>query len=109
VIGQKLAAAIVNETVDLSVYARRRAAMTKVLREAGIEFCDPRGAFYIFAKSPVADDAAFVDALMKENILVVPGKGFGFAGYVRLCYALDEKVILASAEGFKRVMKGFCG
>jgi len=109
VFGQKLAAAIVNETVDLSVYARRRAAMTKVLREAGIEFCDPKGAFYIFAKSPVADDGVFVDALMKENILVVPGKGFGFAGYVRLCYALDEKIILASAEGFKRVMKGFCG
>jgi len=109
VFGQKLAAAIVNETVDLSVYASRRAAMTKVLRDAGIEFCEPKGAFYVFAKSPVADDSVFVDALMKENILVVPGKGFGFGGYVRLCYALDEKIIRASADGFKRVMKGFCG
>ena len=107
VFGQRLAAAIVEETVDLSVYYRRRQAMVKVLREAGIEFCEPKGAFYIFAKSPVEDDGVFVDALMRENILVVPGKGFGFAGYVRLCYALDEKIILASAEGFKRTMKEF--
>ena len=107
VFGQRLAAAIVEETVDLSVYYRRRQAMVKVLREAGIEFCEPKGAFYIFAKSPVEDDGVFVDALMRENILVVPGKGFGFSGYVRLCYALDEKIILASAEGFKRTMKEF--
>jgi len=89
------------------VYERRRAAMMKVLREAGISFCEPKGAFYIFAKSPVAEESVFVDALMKENILVVPGKGFGFAGYVRLCYALDEKVILASADGFRCVMREF--
>ena len=107
VFGQRLAAAIVDETVDLSIYDRRRQAMMKVLRDAGIEFCEPKGAFYIFAKSPVEDDGVFVDALLRENILVVPGKGFGFAGYVRLCYALDEKVIIASAEGFKRTMKEF--
>ena len=67
----------------------------------------PRGAFYFFAKSPVEDDAAFVDALLKERILAVPGKGFGFGGYVRLCCSVDEAIIARSAEGFKRVMKGF--
>jgi len=107
VFGQRLAAAIVNETVDLSVYDSRRKAMVNVLRDAGIDFCEPKGAFYIFAKSPVADDGVFVDALMKENILVVPGRGFGFPGYVRLCYALDEKIINGSADGFKRAMKNF--
>lgn len=107
VFGQRLAAQICNETVDLSVYDRRRKAMVKVLTEAGIEFAAPKGAFYIFAKSPVAEESVFVDALMEENILVVPGSGFGFGGYVRLCYALDEKIILGSAEGFKRTMKKF--
>lgn len=105
VIGQRLAAALLDVTVDLEVYDRRRKLMAKVLSDAGIEYEMPRGAFYFFAKSPVADDAVFVDALLKENILVVPGKGFGFAGYVRLSCSVDEKIIARSAEGFKRAVR----
>ena len=107
VIGQRLAAALCDETVDLDIYNRRRKLMAKVLSEAGIEFEMPKGAFYFFAKSPVDDDTVFVDALLKERILVVPGKGFGFGGYVRLSCSVDEAIIARSAEGFKRAMKGF--
>ena len=107
VIGQRLAASLVNETVDLEIYDRRRKLMAKVLSDAGIDFEMPKGAFYFFAKSPVEDDSVFVDALLKERILVVPGKGFGFGGYVRLSCSVDEKIILRSAEGFKRAMEGF--
>ncbi len=107
VIGQRLAAALCDETVDLDIYNRRRKLMAKVLSEAGIEFEMPKGAFYFFAKSPVEDDTVFVDALLKERILVVPGKGFGFGGYVRLSCSVDEAIIARSAEGFKRAMKGF--
>ena len=107
VLGQRLAAALLSETVDLEIYDRRRKLMAKVLSDAGVEFEMPKGAFYFFAKSPVADDAVFVDALLQENILVVPGKGFGFAGYVRLSCSVDEKIIARSAEGFKRAMAKF--
>ena len=109
VIGQRLAAALLDETVDLDVYDRRRKLMAKVLSDAGIEFEMPKGAFYFCAKSPVEDDSIFVEALLKERILVVPGKGFGFGGYVRLSCSVDEKIIARSAEGFKRAMKGFRG
>jgi len=104
VIGQRLAAALLDQTVDLEVYDRRRRLMAKVLADAGVEFEMPKGAFYFFAKSPVADDLAFVDALVKERILVVPGSGFGFPGYVRLCCSVDEAVIARSADGFKRAV-----
>ena len=107
VLGQRLAAALLSETVDLEIYDRRRKLMAKVLSDAGVEFEMPKGAFYFFAKSPVADDAVFVDALLQENILVVPGRGFGFAGYVRLSCSVDEKIIARSAEGFKRAMAKF--
>lgn len=105
VIGQRLAAALVNETVDLAVYDRRRRLMAQVLSDAGIDFEMPKGAFYFFVKSPVEDDAVFVDALLKEKILVVPGRGFGFPGYVRLSCSVDEKIIARSAAGFKRAME----
>ena len=107
VIGQRLAAALADETVDLEIYDRRRRLMAKVLSEAGVEFEMPKGAFYFFVKSPVSDDGEFVDALLKERILVVPGKGFGFAGYVRLSCSVDEAIIERSAEGFKRAMANF--
>lgn len=107
VIGQRLAAKLVNETVDLEIYDRRRKLMAKVLRDAGVEFEMPKGAFYFFAKSPVEDDAVFVDALLNEKILVVPGRGFGFPGYVRLSCSVDEEIIKRSAEGFKRAMEKF--
>lgn len=104
VIGQRLAAELLDETVDLSIYDRRRRLMAKVLSDAGVEFEMPKGAFYFFAKSPVEDDTVFVDALLKERILVVPGRGFGFAGYVRLSCSVDEAIIKRSAEGFKRAV-----
>ena len=109
VIGQRLAAALIRETVDLGVYDRRRKLMAKVLSDAGVEFEMPKGAFYFFAKSPVEDDSVFVDALLKERILVVPGKGFGFGGYVRLSCSVDERIIERSAAGFKRAMEAFRG
>jgi len=70
-----------------------------------VEFEMPKGAFYFFAKSPVPDDTLFVDALLRERILVVPGRGFGFAGYVRLSCSVDEAIISRSAEGFRRAVQ----
>ena len=104
VIGQRLAAQLLDQTVDLEIYDRRRKLMAKVLREAGIEFIEPKGAFYFFPKAPGGDDLKFVDALQEELILVVPGRGFGMAGHVRLSCSVDEKIIERSAEGFKRAV-----
>ena len=102
VVGQKLAAALCDSTVDLAIYKRRRDLMAKVLTDAGIEFTMPRGAFYFFPKAPGGDDAKFVDALLAEKILAVPGAGFGRAGYIRLSCSVDEQIIARAAEGFKR-------
>ncbi len=66
----------------------------------------PKGAFYFFPKAPGGDDLAFVDALQRELILAVPGRGFGMAGYIRLSCSVDEAIIARSAEGFKRAVKG---
>ena len=105
VIGQRLAAELLNETVDLSIYDSRRKLMAKVLSNAGIEFPMPAGAFYFFAKSPVADEMKFVDALLEEKILVVTGKGFGYPGYIRLSCSVDEQIIARAEPGFKRAME----
>ena len=104
VIGQRLAAQLLDQTVDLEIYDRRRKLMAKVLSDAGVEFVEPKGAFYFFPKAPGGDDLKFVDALQEELILAVPGRGFGMAGHIRLSCSVDEKIIARSAEGFKRAV-----
>ncbi|HEY6098265.1 MAG TPA: aminotransferase class I/II-fold pyridoxal phosphate-dependent enzyme [Anaeromyxobacter sp.] len=86
------------------MYDRRRKAMAAALTGAGIEFCLPKGAFYFFPKAPGGDDQAFVNHLLQENILAVPGRGFGMPGHFRLTFCVDEKVIERSAPGFKRAV-----
>ena len=107
VVGQRLAAALCEKAVDTSVYQRRRDAMAEALSAAGIRFAMPRGAFYIFAEVPGGDDRAFVEHLVTENILAVPGSGFGRPGYMRLAFCVNEKNIRASAPAFRRAMESW--
>ncbi len=104
-VAQKILTACVNSEVDVDIYRQRRNAMAKVLDKAGIEYTLPRGAFYFFAKSPLADDVEFVNLLLEENILAVPGKGFGYPGYFRLTFCVGKEVIEKAAPGFKRAAK----
>ena len=36
----------------------------------------PEGAFYLFPKTPIEDDAKFVQELQKHKVLTVPGKSW---------------------------------
>jgi aspartate aminotransferase len=105
VVGQRLVEALAGESVDVGVYDRRRKAMAAALRGAGIEFFMPQGAFYFFPKVPGGDDQAFVKLLLEENILAVPGSGFGMAGHCRLTFCVDEQVIARAAPGFARAAR----
>ena len=101
---QRVVAELQGITVDTSIYTRRRELFCKVLSEAGYEFVPPKGAFYMFPKSPIGDDAQFVGLLAEEKILGVPGRGFGMPGYFRLAFCVEDAVISRSAEGFKRAL-----
>ena len=105
VVGQKLMAAALGSGVDVGVYDARRRAMAEVLDAAGYEYSMPKGAFYFFPKAPGGDDVAFVNKLKEQRVLAVPGSGFGYPGYFRLAFCVDEKVIRAAGDGFKAAMK----
>ena len=104
ILGQKIAMTLLDEGVDLPTYARRRDMMAKVLTDAGIRFSMPKGTFYFFPEAPGGDDVAFVQALLEQNVLGVPGSGFGYPGHFRLSFSVQERVITGSAEGFKRAV-----
>ncbi|HKK89940.1 MAG TPA: pyridoxal phosphate-dependent aminotransferase [Desulfobacteraceae bacterium] len=96
-------------SVDVNAYQRKRDLFCEGLARAGYAFTTPPGAFYLFPRSPVADDVAFVAALQEELILAVPGSGFGQPGYFRLSFCVEDDTIVNAMPGFKRVMERLKG
>lgn len=91
--------------VDIDIYRKRRDVFCEGLKAAGYEFDVPEGAFYLFPKSPIADDVKFCGILKENNILAVPGTGFGGPGHFRLSYAVPDATIENSFERFKKALE----
>ncbi|PWJ50905.1 pyridoxal phosphate-dependent aminotransferase [Faecalicatena contorta] len=97
---QKIVKKCLNEKTDISYYDRNRETLYNGLKELGFECIKPEGAFYLFVKSPVADEKEFCAAAKKYNILIVPGSSFGCPGYVRLAYCVSYETIVNSLPKF---------
>jgi aspartate aminotransferase len=95
------------QKVDVSFYQMLRDRMLKPLREMGYDVVTPQGAFYLFPKSPIADDVAFVRAAQAERLLLVPGSGFGRAGHFRIALCVQPEVIDRALPVFEKVMRQF--
>lgn len=102
---QRIIAKLQNVKVNVDVYKKKRDLLCDGLARAGYKFEKPLGAFYLFPKSPIPDDVKFVQMLLKRNILVVPGSGFGAPGYFRIAYCVDDATIINSMEGFAETIK----
>lgn len=97
---QKVVKRCLKERADISYYNRNRETLYNGLRELGFECIRPEGAFYLFVKSPVADEKAFCEAAKKYHILAVPGTSFACPGYVRLAYCVAYETIVNSLPRF---------
>lgn len=98
---QRIIVTLQDAAVNVKVYKKKRDLLCKGLTRAGYKFAKPQGAFYLFVKSPIPDDVEFVRILLKKNILVVPGSGFGGSGYFRIAYCVDDATIVNSMKGFQ--------
>ena len=104
---QHVVRALQGVSVDVADYQRKRDYLYTQLTELGYSVVKPQGAFYLFPKSPLEDDAAFVDALQQWKVLTVPGRGFGTPGYFRIAYCVEDSVLEGAMEGFARAMEQF--
>ena len=100
---QKMIARCVDVKVDLDYYDKNRTALYEGLKDCGFDCVKPEGAFYMFLKSPVADENEFCAEAKKHNILMVPGSAFACPGYVRLAYCTSYDTIINSMNGFRRL------
>ncbi|GAB6271930.1 MAG: pyridoxal phosphate-dependent aminotransferase [Smithella sp.] len=102
---QRIVANLQHITVDVKIYQKKRDLLCGGLSRAGYQFRKPEGAFYLFVKSPIPDDVEFVRLLLQQNILVVPGSGFGAPGYFRIAFCVDNETIMNSMDGFAAAIK----
>jgi aspartate aminotransferase len=96
-----------NVTVSIEDYQKKRDFLYQNLVDIGYQCVKPQGAFYLFPKSLIPDDVAFVRALQEEMVLAVPGVGFGGAGHFRISYCIDDRTLSGSLEGFRKTAKKF--
>jgi aspartate aminotransferase len=95
---QRAIVRLLEESVDISIYQRKRDRLCEALASFGYAIMKPEGAFYLFPRTPVEDDVAFVAALQT---------GFGGPGHFRIAYCVSDQVIEGALPGFERVIKKY--
>jgi aspartate aminotransferase len=104
-IWQWVVAACPEATVDVGEYQAKRDVLCDALTAAGYDAPRPQGSYYVFAKTPIADDIEFIRILQEQGILAVPGTGFGRPGYMRLSLTIPRRELERSLAGFERAMR----
>lgn len=100
---QRLVAGLQDCSVDVAEYQAKRDLLCGSLTSFGFTMVKPDGAFYLFPKSPLEDDVAFVKLAQQQRILLVPGSGFGAPGYFRIAYCVDQGVIERSLPAWRQL------
>jgi len=104
---QHIVRQLLTVTVSVAEYQRKRDFLYEHLSDMGYSIVKPQGTFYMFPKSPLEDDVAFVRELQQWRVLTVPGSGFGSPGYFRISYCVDDKTLEGSLAGFRKVAQKF--
>ena len=93
---------------DLVAYNENRELLYNSLTEMGYHCARPDGAFYLFVEAPGGDSEVFSEkAKLEQNLLVVPGTGFGCKSYFRLSYCVSNDMIRRSLPAFKALIEQY--
>nr|AIF20421.1 class I/II aminotransferase (aspB) [uncultured marine thaumarchaeote KM3_89_G03] len=80
------------EAENINIIRSRLDALVKIAKDIGLEFIEPDGAMYLFAKTKHKDfDATkFSEKLLEHGVAIAPGEGFGdYKEFFRIT-AIDE-------------------
>ena len=104
---QKAVAKCLDEKTNLAFYDENRKMLYEGLQKLGFHCIKPEGAFYMWVKSPDADEEKFVAAGKKYNIIMVKGSAFGCAGYVRLAYCVSHETVKNALTAFEKLAEDY--
>lgn len=88
-------------SIDIDALQSKRDRLVGALREMGYDVASPEGTFYLWPRSPVPDDEAFVASLARQGVLVMPGTLFETPGWFRICLTATAETIEAAIPHFR--------
>jgi aspartate aminotransferase len=94
-------------TVSIPEYRHKRDLLYGGLSSLGFSVNRPQGAFYLFPKSPIEDEVAFIRELQELRVLGVPGRGFGLPGYFRISYCVNDQTIEGALNAFRQLARKY--
>lgn len=89
---------------DVAWYRKRRDLLLGALRDLGIAVHPPAGTFYLFPRSPEADEMPFIQRALSERLLLVPGAGFGRPGHFRISYTVTDQTLEGGLRALARAL-----
>lgn len=89
-------------SIDIGALERRRDRLVPALRDIGYETTLPEGTFYVMARAPIADDAAFAATLADQGVLVLPGSVVELPGWFRVSLTASDEMVDRGLPGFAR-------
>ncbi len=104
---QHIVSCLQDVTVSIADYQNKRDLLYSHLVDMGYSIVKPKGAFYMFPKSPIEDDDSFVKELQQLRVLTTPGWSFGTPGYFRISYCVEERTLEGSLAGFKQAAQKY--
>ncbi len=93
------------QSIDVARLERRRDFMVDALTAMGYQVHRPEGTFYLFPRSPLADDEAFVRLLAEQGIMVLPGAIFETPGFFRICLTATDATCERALPGFAAAIR----
>jgi aminotransferase len=90
------------------VYARRRELVCRRLREMGLSFPEPEGAFYVFpdiSRFGLTDEEFCSRLITEGGVATVPGSCFGCPGHIRISYCCADSQLETGLDRLARFLQ----
>ncbi len=102
---QKVLIEHADKTAEIAPYKDNRDILINALEKLNFKCVNPKGAFYLFVKSPIEDAVEFSNIAKTYGLLLVPSDSFGVDGYVRIATCVSKETALNSIPYFTRLAK----
>jgi len=92
---------------NTEIIKSRLEALVKSAKDIGLEFIEPDGAMYLFARTKYKnfDATEFSEKLLKHGVAIAPGEGFGdYKEFFRIT-AIDEEGLIEGMKILDTVLK----
>jgi len=96
-----------NTSENTRIIKSRLDALVKTAKDIGLEFIEPEGAMYLFAKTKYKnfDATKFSEKLLEHGVAIAPGEGFGdYKEFFRIT-AIDETKLMEGMTILDTILK----